>query len=197
MLKHEAHFFLLNMTKLVKTSVFIAIAVFLLVTFCACDNNLREIQKITISEFSPSGEADDFLMKYTDSAKIKAILAGKKMRDYATVIYPFTDFPDGVFVTLYDEREQKSYIKSDYAVTFKGTDLIDLRGNVKISNDLGQYLTTDQLYFDQKNEWFYTEKPFTMVDAKAGTTSGTGIDFSKDFKIINYQNVTGAINQNN
>ena len=75
--------------------------------------------------------------------------------------------------------------------------MIDLRGNVKISNEFGQYLTTDQLYFDQKNEWFYTEKPFVMVDEKAGTTAGQGIDFSKDFKIINYQNVTGAINQNN
>ena len=69
--------------------------------------------------------------------------------------------------------------------------------NVKISNELGQYLTTDQLYFDQKNSWFYTEKPFVMVDEKAGTTSGRGIDFSRDFKIINYQNVTGSINQNN
>jgi LPS export ABC transporter protein LptC len=163
----------------------------------ACESNLREVQKITISEFSPSGDADDFVMKYTDSAKIKAILESKKMLDFATVQYPFTEFPVGILVTLFDEKAQKSYIKSDYAISFKGTDLIDLKGNVKISNDFGQYLTTEQLYFDQKNSWFYTEKPFTMVDSKSGTTSGTGIDFSKDFKVINYQNVTGAINQNN
>ena len=161
----------------------------------SCENNLREVSKITISEFSPSGDADDFVLKYTDSAKIKAILESKKMRDFATVLHPFTEFPVGILVTLFDKKAQKSYIKSDYAITFKTTDLIDLRGNVVIYNDLGQKLTTDQLYFDQKNGWFYTEKPFTMVDDKAGTTSGIGIDFSKDFKVINYQNVTAAINQ--
>ena len=174
-----------------------------LIFFCCiivtvgCENNLREIQKITLSEFSPSGDADDFVLKYTDSGRIKAILVSPKMLDFAAVQYPFTDFPKGILVTLYDEKNKKSFIRSDFATSFKGTDLIDLRGNVKISNEFGQYLTTDQLYFDQKNEWFYTEKPFVMVDEKAGTTAGQGIDFSKDFKIINYQNVTGAINQNN
>ena len=171
---------------------FIYGTIFLLI---ACENNLREVSKITISEYSPSGDADDFVLKYTDSAKIKAILESKKMLDFSSVQYPFTEFPVGILVTLFDPKAVKSYIKSDYAVTYKSTDLIDLRGNVKISNDLGQYLTTDQLYFDKKNSWFYTERPFTMVDNKAGTTSGTGIDFSKDFKIINYQNVSAVINQ--
>ncbi len=168
-----------------------------LITIVGCDNNLREVQKISVSEFSPSGDADDFVLKYTDSGRIKAILVSPKMLDFATVQFPFTEFPKGILVTLYDEKNKRSYIKSDFATSFKGTDLIDLRGNVKISNEFGQYLTTDQLYFDQKNEWFYTEKPFVMVDEKAGTTAGQGIDFSKDFKVINYQNVTGAINQNN
>ena len=178
-----------------KLLFFFALWSFLFSITFGCESNLREVQKITISEFSPSGDANDFVLKYTDSAKIKAILQSKKMLDFATVQYPFTEFPLGVFVTLYDQKAQKSYIRSDYAISYKGTDLIDLQGNVKISNDLGQNLTTEQLYFDQKNDWFYTEKPFTMLDNKAGTTSGTGIDFSKDFKIINYQNVTGAINQ--
>ncbi len=166
-----------------------------LTTMLACEDNLREVRKISLSEFSPSGDADNFQLKYTDSGQIKAVLDSPKMLDYATVKYPFTEFPKGVLVTLYDQKNQKSYIKSDFATSYKGTDLIDLRGNVKISNDLGQYLITEQLYFDQKNEWFYTEKPFTMVDAKAGTTTGQGIDFSKDFKVINYQNVAGTINQ--
>jgi large-conductance mechanosensitive channel len=46
---------------------FIYGTIFLLI---ACENNLREVSKITISEFSPSGDADDFVLKYTDSAQI-------------------------------------------------------------------------------------------------------------------------------
>lgn len=172
--------------------VFISI---LLVTSIGCDDNLKEVRKISVSEFSPTGDADDFNIKYTDSGRITAILESPKMLDYSTVIYPFTEFPKGILVTLFDKNKKKTFIKSDYAVSYKSSNIIDLRKNVKISNEQGQYMITEQLYFDQKNEWFYTEQPFTMVDPKAGTTSGQGIDFNKDFTIINYQNVTGNINK--
>ena len=179
------------------SKVFFLLAVILLFAtmLFGCENNLREVQKISISEFSASGEADDFVLKYTDSGRITAILVSPKMLDYAIVIHPFTEFPKGINLTLYDQKNAKTFIIADFATSFKGTNVIDLRGNVKISNEQSQQLTTEQLYFDQKNEWFYTEKPFVMVDAKAGNTAGQGIDFSKDFKVINFQNVTGAVNQ--
>ncbi|WP_321540034.1 hypothetical protein [Flavobacterium piscinae] len=33
-----------------------------------------------------------------------------------------------------------------------------MQGNVKMTAEGGQYLETEQLYYDQKNEWFFTEK---------------------------------------
>ena len=74
--------------------------------------------------------------------------------------------------------------------------MIDLQGNVKISNETGQLLETDQLYFDQKNEWFFTEKPYKFTDPK-GVSQGQGLDFSKDFKIINSQQINGEVENNN
>lgn len=160
-----------------------------------CGNSLKDVRKIYFSEFSPTGEADEIDVKYTDSGRITAVLVSPKMLDYATVEYPFTEFPKGVDVTLYDKTAQKTFIRSDYAVQFKGTDLIDLRGNVTITSQAGSVMKTEQLYFDQKNEWFYTEKPFTFTDKKSGSTRGQGIDFSKDFKRVNFQRVTGLINE--
>jgi hypothetical protein len=55
-------------------------------------------------------------------------------------------------------------------------------------------METEQLYFDQKNEWFFTEKKFKFTDPK-GVSVGQGIDFRKDFKIINSQRMSGEINQ--
>ena len=40
----------------------------------SCESNFKEVQKQNFSEFAPSGEADDFNMKYTDSGRIKSIL---------------------------------------------------------------------------------------------------------------------------
>lgn len=163
-----------------------------LLLMSSCESNFREVQKSNFAEFTPSGEADSIDLKYTDSGKIKSILVSPKMLDYATVEFPFTEFPKGLKVTMYDEKGKKTFVTSKYAITFKNTDLIDLQGNVKITNEAGQLFETEQLYFDQKNEWFYTEKRFKFTDAK-GFTYGEGVDFSKDFKIINSQRISGEV----
>jgi len=160
----------------------------------SCESNFREVQKINYSEFMPSGEATDFNLKYTDSGRIKSILVSPLMLDYAAVEFPFTEFPKGIDVTMFDTKGKKTFISSDYAVTFKGTDVIDLQRNVKITNETGQVLETEQLYFDQKNEWFFTEKKFKFTDPK-GVSYGEGIDFSKDFKVVNSQRIQGTIDE--
>jgi LPS export ABC transporter protein LptC len=117
------------------------------------------------------------------------------MLDYASVDFPFTEFPKGIDVTLYDKKEKKTFIRSNYAISFKGTNIIDLQGKVKIFTEQGQMLETEQLYFDQKNEWFFTERKFKFTDPK-GVSNGQGIDFSKDFKVINSQKITGEVETN-
>jgi LPS export ABC transporter protein LptC len=173
---------------------FLLLTIFM-VTLISCESNFKEVQKSNFSEFTPSGEADSINLKYTDSGKIKAILVSPRMLDYATVDFPFTEFPKGINVTLFDENSKKTFVTSKYAVTYKNTDIIDLQGNVKITNETGQLLETEQLYFDQKNEWFYTEKRYKFTDPK-GVSFGEGIDFSKDFKIINSQRISGEVYQN-
>jgi len=160
----------------------------------SCESNLKDVQKINLSEFHPSGEADSITLKYTDSGRIKAVLVASKMLDFGTVKYPFTEFPKGVFVTLYDQNGKKTYVRSDYAIQFKRTELIDLQGNVKISTEDNQVLEAQQLYFDQKNAWFFTEEKFKFTAPK-GTSYGEGIDFNKDFTVMNTQKFSGQIEQ--
>lgn len=169
-----------------------AIATLFVIALFSCESNFREVQKSNLSEFTPSGQADSINLKYTDSGRIKAVLISPRMLDYATVNFPFTEFPNGINVTLFDENGKRTFVTSKYAVTYKQTDIIDLTGSVKISNETGQLLETEQLYFDQKNEWFYTEKRYKFTDPK-GISFGEGIDFSKDFKIINSQKISGEV----
>jgi LPS export ABC transporter protein LptC len=172
-----------------------ALIIGVIAVFFSCESNFKEVQKSNFSEFTPSGEADTINLKYTDSGRIKAVLVSPRMLDYATVDFPFTEFPNGLNVTLYDENGKETFVTSKYAVTFKNTDIIDLQGSVKITNQANQLLETEQLYFDQKNEWFYTEKKYKFTDPK-GISYGEGIDFSKDFKIINSQRISGEVYQN-
>lgn len=145
-----------------------------------------------VSEFTPSGDADSINLKYTDSGRITANLISPKMLDYATVEYPFTEFPNGMHLTLFDKNGKETYIDAKYAISHKTTNIIDLQGDVKISNQNGEVLETEQLYYDQKNEWFFTEKKFKFTSPK-GVSYGEGIDFSKDFKKVNSQKISGQV----
>ena len=168
------------------------VAVLLGLAIASCESNFKEVQKMGLSEFTPSGDADSINLKYTDSGRITANLISPKMLDYATVAYPFTEFPKGMHLTLFDKNGKQTYIDAKYAISHKTTNIIDLQGDVKISNQNGELLETEQLYYDQKNEWFFTEKKFKFTSPK-GVSYGEGIDFSKDFKKVNSQKISGQV----
>ena len=157
----------------------------------SCEDNINEVRKINIKELNPVGEATDFNLKYTESGKIKAILISPQMLDFSHLEFPFTEFPKGVKVTIYDDQENKSFITSNYAISYSGSNIIDLSGNVKITTHDGKMLETEQLYYDQRNEWFFTQKAYKFTD-KGNVIEGLGIDFSKDFKTLDKQQITGV-----
>lgn len=180
------------MAFLKKNIIFPIVTVLAVTLFFGCESNFKEVQKINFSDFVPSSDADAVNLKYTDSGRITVVLISPKMLDFASVDFPFTEFPKGIDVTLYDKKGKRTFIKSNYAVSYKQTGIIDLQGKVKITSDVGQVLETEQLYFDQKNEWFFTERRFKFSDPK-GASNGQGIDFSKDFKVVNSQKITGEV----
>ena len=162
--------------------------------FFSCESDIQKVKKLSETSFIPTGEADSLNLKYTDSGKIKSILVSQKMLDYSNIKNPFTEFPKGIKVTMYDNAGQTTTIVSDYAISYKKTDIIDLQGNVTITSHDGKKLETSQLYFDQKNEWFFTEKHFKYTDEAGGYLEGPGVDFSKDFKVFNMQQSSGEVN---
>lgn len=178
------------MNSLKKHTIFTLVTLFAVTLFFGCESNFKEVQKINFSDFVPGGDADNVNLKYTDSGMIKSILVSPKMLDFSNVDFPFTEFPKGISVTLYDNKAKRTFITANYAVSYKSTNIIDLQGKVKIKSENGQMLETEQLYFDQKNDWFFTEKKFKLTDLK-GASNGQGIDFSKDFKVINSQRISG------
>lgn len=186
----EKHYIIKIMRKGVGYIAFLLAILFLQ----SCESNLKDVQRIYKTSFVPTGEADSINLKYTDSGRVKSILQSLKMIDYSTAKNPFVEFPKSVLVTLIDANGNKTTVIADKAISYKKTEVIDLIGNVKIQTYDGKVLETNQLYFDQKNEWFFTEEVFTFRDADGSFLQGLGIDFSKDFKIFNMQNNNGEVN---
>ena len=160
-------------------------------TIVACESNFRDVQKMSYSEFMPSGEAELINLKYTDSGIVKANLLSPKMKDYSNREFAFQEFPDGIKLLLFDE-DQKSTILSDYAISYDQNDLIDLQKNVIIVTQQNDSIFANQLYYDQKNEQIFTNEAFRMVSPTKIIT-GNGFNSDKDFKHFEALEVTGII----
>ncbi len=84
---------------------------------------------------------------------------------------------------FFDKEKNKSTVIADYGIIYQATDMSDLRGNVVLLTHDGKKLETSQLYWDQKNQWVFTQEKFTFTNPEDGTImNGEGIEFSQDFE---------------
>ncbi|WP_405291236.1 LPS export ABC transporter periplasmic protein LptC [Algibacter sp. Ld11] len=160
--------------------------------FFSCNNSLKEVQKIGVSENEPIGVAENINLKHTDSGRVTANLISTKMLDYSNRDFPYNEFVDGLTLYLYDNNNKKSTIVADYAIVYSDTDLIDLQGHVVITTQDGNVLQSDQLFYDQKKEWLFTNNPVTFK-TKTDIINGNGFDSDTKFQNAEVLEVTGII----
>jgi lipopolysaccharide export system protein LptC len=159
--------------------------------FFSCKNNFKEIQNIGALVSGPLTIAENINTKYTDSGKLKSHLLSSKMLDYTNREFAFYEFPEGINLTMYDE-ENKSNVVADYAILYNETDLIDLQGNVVLTTHNKDTLYADQLFYDQKTEWLFTNLP-VRFRTKNEIINGVGFDSNKDFTQAQVLEVSGRI----
>lgn len=180
----------------IRNNILSMVTVIAVTMFFSCKNNFKEVQKIGISENEPIGVAEQINLKYTDSGKIKAILLSPKMLDYSNrKEFSFSEFPNGINLTLFDEENQKSTVVADYAIVYNKTDLMDLQGHVVIATKDNDTLRAEQLFYDQKKEWLFTNKPVTF---RTGLDLINGNGFDSDTKFTNAEvlEINGIITVN-
>ena len=157
----------------------------------SCERDFKQIQKSSRIEFVPTTEGENFVVKHTDSARIKYILKSPLVYDYTDLEFPFTEFPKGIDLTIFDSNARQSFITADYAISFKKSDIIDLQRNVKITSVNGDILETDQLYFDQKRDWIFTEKNCKLSNAN-GEYYFKGFDSKSDLTKFEARGLRGS-----
>lgn len=170
------------------TLLFSIVSLFLLIS---CDKDFGEIQRASKIAFIPTSEAENFVMKYTDSARIKSILKSPLMYDYSQLEFPFTEFPEGVDIVMYDDSGKKSFIVADYAINFSKSEIIELKNNVKITSQSGDQLETSQLYYDRKREWIFTEEECKLTNQN-GAYYVKGFDSSVDLTKVEGREFKGS-----
>jgi len=167
----------------------------------SCTNDFDKVQKIGVLQNQPIGEAENIDVKYTEvkedtTVKLLANLLSPKMLDYSNRNFKFSEFPKGIELKLYDDNNNKTTITSKYAIVYSDTDIIDLRDNVVVATYSGDTLRTDQLYYNEKLEWVFTNEPFVFKSA-TGKTHGYGFDSDKTFSKYQMHEMGGDVELNN
>ena len=150
------------------------------ITLFSCEGNYKNIQKMSLKDNAPLSVVRGMNTKYTDSGKVTVNLKASLMLDFSNYNFPYNEFPEGIVLYFWEEGE-KSTVTSDYAVKYEKTNLVDLRGNVKIITNDSVELNASQLYWDQKNEWLFTDKAYTIKFADGSYNEGQAFNSSQDF----------------
>ena len=166
--------------------------IFIFIFLLSCEDNFQEIQNINSKNILPIGVTENLKLIYTDSAKVKAILYSDLNKDFTNQSFPYSEFPDGVKITFYDNDLNETIVTSDYAITYNKTNIVNLIGNVVINNFDGSELKTKQLYWDPEQEWLFTEEKFSFKNIDYDIIASR-LDANRSFTIFNTGKLDGKV----
>ncbi len=179
-------------------SVFIVVIVLL---FCSCTNSSKEINDFLADQNLPIGVAESINHMYKDSGRITSRLIAPKLLDFTNrKLNPYSEFPEGIkIVTINKDTRDSVTVTGKYAISFSTTSFSEIIGNVVIVNHTNKVtLHADQMYWDQREGYFFTKTPFTLFTEK-DTVHGVGFESDHHLEnwILNNTNGNFIIDSNN
>src|ERR1700743_2537910 len=165
------------------SNLFLPLAMVGIALITGCENDLKDIQKISASEVNkPIERYTSVDVIYSDSARVKAHMTAPLMIIYKTK-KPYTEMPKGVKVIFYDNNlKESSTIVADYAVRHDLEKRIELNKNVVGTNIKGDTFTSDELIWDEDTKQIHSSKLVHVKMADGSITDGTGFTSDENFK---------------
>lgn len=166
--------------------------VLLAVSLWACESNKpEEIKAITGLEDIPTLIVTKLETTINDSGMVKYRFLTPEMAQYDKKESPYTEFPQGLNVIMYDARGQiDARIKSNYAKFLSNEKLWELKNNVEAVNQKGDVLNTEQLFWDQNKKLIYSNL-FTKVTTKTEILTGIGFEANERFTTYTFRQPQG------
>ncbi|WP_289060901.1 LPS export ABC transporter periplasmic protein LptC [uncultured Zobellia sp.] len=183
----------------------IAMVLTMAIVFFSCQDNYKRSGQEKAPLVYPMGITENFTATYTEakemlesedstSTRVIAVLTSPLNEDYNNQEFPYRTFPKGLLVHYFNEAGEKSIIKADYGIIYSATNVIDLQGNVVIESHDGKKLETPQLFWDQDDNWIFTQESFKFTNPEDGTImDGEGMDFNKDLSFFNAHKTYGLM----
>lgn len=183
------------MTKSVVNHIKSIAVVFASAMFFSCTNDVKEVRDFLADKNMPIGEAYKINHKHTDSGSVDIKMIAPVMFDFSNrEKHPYNEFPKGIKITTIEKNGDSVTVEGDYAKSYRQTQVSEIKNNVVIINYAQKNkLVTEQIYWDQKTHYFFTEKKFAFYTV-SDTIYGTGFEATEDLKTWWVKNQSGVIN---
>lgn len=123
----------------------------------------------------PSLNTDSVTMLISDSGLIRYKVIAKTWEIFDRAKDPHWFFPDGLYVEQFDTIFSiVATVKADTAWNFTSKKLWQLRGHVVIRNKLGETFSSEELFWDQRQQKVYSKKYVEVFRPDKMTLHGMG-----------------------
>ncbi len=183
------------MTKSVVNNIKSIAVVLASAMFFSCTNDVKEVRDFLADKNLPIGEAFNINHKHTDSGRVDIKMKAPVMLDFSNrENHPYNEFPKGIKISTIEKNGDSTTVEGDYAKSYRKTEVSEIKGNVVIINYAQKNkLVTEQIYWDQKTHYFFTEKKFTFY-TQTDTIYGTGFESTEDLNTWWVKKQSGVIN---
>lgn len=160
--------------------------------FVSCENDIKEVDKL-MKKNAAVDEAINVTSYMSQNGQMKAKLTSPFMlrhqQDSA-----YMEFPRTLHVDFYnDSTIIESILDSKYARYREYEKKVFLRDSVVVINIIKKdTLKTDELWWDQNKEEFYTDK-HVEIRQPDKTIYGTGLRAGQDFSWYDIYHITGVV----
>jgi LPS export ABC transporter protein LptC len=147
--------------------------------FSACENDLREVDKLSKRETSVE-EATNIESYLSQGGSLRARLTAPRfLRHQAQV--PRVEFPNTLHVDFYDSlRSIESELFAKYGEYKENESKVFLKDSIVVFNVKGDTLFTDELYWDQNKQLFFTDRPVVISQTAPQRQKIYGIGLTAD-----------------
>lgn len=159
---------------------------------CSCENDIRDVDALMKRQTGVE-EALQVTSYLSQEGMMKARLKSPFMlRHQADSAY--VEFPRTLHVDFYnDSLEIESILDAKYARYREYEDKVYLRDSVVVINLMkGDTLKTDELWWDQNTQEFYTDKA-VEIRQRDKTVYGTGLKAAQDFSWYDIFHISGVV----
>jgi len=139
----------------------------LMVTLFSCkENDVKKVNTVTKTDISPSQNATNLKVDYTENGKLVYTMISPEMRKFDQPEQK-TEFPKGFNVVFYDSLgHQKGTARANYALSHDVTQIIELRGNVIIQNFKDKTkIETEKMFWNRATKQIYGDKAVRILTA--------------------------------